>query len=78
MKTPMGLPGLSSPARLVWMRLRDRGEPVVLPDDALGEGFAEFEDRFDLVLDHPPDGDAGPVGDDGGDGARVAAREDQG
>ena len=55
----------------------DRLEAVTLPDDALAERVDELEDGLDLVLHHAADGDACPVRDDGGDGLRVDARQDQ-
>ena len=70
----MGLLGFSRPARAVCRRLRDRLQRVVLADDALARGSRERQNGRDLVLDHAADGDAGPVGDDRGDGLLIDAR----
>ena len=70
-------------ARVVEARARgldapgDHLEAVALAHDAPAEGVGELEDGLDLVLDHPAHGDAGPVGDDGGDGLGVDAGQDQ-
>ena len=64
MKTPIGLFGLSSLARLVWMRLAIICDAVLLADDALADDPGEVQDLLHLVGDHPADGDAGPVRDD--------------
>ena len=66
MKTPIGLLGLSGARAEVWMRLAIMSRAWRWPMTRLVERVAELEDRLDLVLDHAPDGDAGPVRDDGG------------
>ena len=63
MNTPIGLFGLSSFAREVWMRLAIISRRMALADDALVERVGELEHRLDLVLHHPADRNAGPVGD---------------
>ena len=67
------------PARIGQVRargadpLRDRLEGVRLADDALLEPLLQREDGADLVGHHLADRDAGPAGDDLGDGLRVDA-----
>jgi hypothetical protein len=41
--------------------------PMRLPDDTAVEDVSKVQNRLHLVLHHAADGDAGPVGDDGGD-----------
>src|SRR5262249_17424568 len=49
----------------------DEAEGVVLADDAAAELALYVEGGGDFVLHHAADGDAGPIGDDGGDGGRI-------
>ena len=76
MKTPIGLLGLSSLARLVSMRLAIICRPCDWPTTRLFRMSARLQHGLDLVLDHPADRDAGPVGDDRGDRLLVDMRID--
>ena len=50
---------------MVWMRLAIISSAVVLADRRAGSAIsASLQHGLDLVLDHPADRDAGPVGDD--------------
>ena len=66
MNTPIGLFGLSSRAREVWMRLAIISSAWSLADDALVQRVGQLQHGLDLVLDHPADRNAGPVRDDRG------------
>ena len=74
----MGLLGLSSEARDVWIRRaicsRACRWPIIRAFDQIGQ----FQDRLDLVLDHPADGDPRPVLHHGGHGLLVGGGQDQG
>ncbi len=45
----------------------DGGERGVLADDALAQAVLHLDELLHLAFEHLGDGDAGPVGDDGGD-----------
>ena len=74
MNTPIGLFGLSSRAREVWMRLAIMSRPCSWPMTRLPSVSASSSTVFDLVLHHAADRDAGPVGDHAGDRLRVDRR----
>ena len=64
MNTPIGLLGLSSLAREVWMRCAIISSAWRWPMTRSLERVGELEHRLDLVLHHPADRNAGPVRDD--------------
>lgn len=55
----------------------DHLQGVALADDALVQGIGELEHRRDLVLDHAPHRDAGPIGDHRSHRLGVYAGEDE-
>ena len=55
----------------------DRFEGVALADDAAFKMIGELEHLLDFVVDHATDRDAGPIGDDAGDGVLVHAGKHQ-
>ncbi len=55
----------------------DHVQRVPLADDAAVEDVGQTQYGFDLVLDHAPDRDAGPVGDHRSHGLRIHAGQDQ-
>lgn len=57
--------------------LRNHLERVALPDHAAIERIGEIEHGGEFVLEHPADGNAGPVRDHARDDARIDARQDQ-
>ena len=57
--------------------LGNRGERVALANDACVEPGLQAEDGCNLVPHHAPDGNAGPVGHDGGDHGLVDLGKDQ-
>ena len=77
MNTPIGLFGLSSSAREVWMRLAIISSAWCWPITRWLSVSASFSTRLDLVLDHAADRNAGPVRDDRRDRLLVDARQDQ-
>ena len=48
-------------------RIRDRGDRLVLADDALVQALLHVDQLLGLPLEQPVDRDAGPAGDGGGD-----------
>jgi len=48
-----------------------------MSDDPPVENVGQPQHGFDFVFHHPPDRDAGPVGDHGGHGLRVHAGQNQ-
>lgn len=55
----------------------DHLQGMTLTDDPFVERLGQLEDGLDLVLDHAPDRDAGPVGDHRGDRLGIDAGQDQ-
>ncbi len=70
--------GVAEPGAAAAHRVGDRGDRVVLADDALVQPLLHAQELLHLALEHPADRDPGPAGDDLGDVVLVDLLLEQG